>query len=78
LAKPAIIEATSCTKQKAAINAYDGVLHEEESMGASDEDEHLRNNGNLDIDSGVQLLIIVVYLTRRGIRMDVELALEEV
>ena len=47
-------------------------------MGASDKDEHLRNNGNLDVDSGVQLLIIVVYLTRRGIRMDVELALEEV
>jgi len=47
-------------------------------MGASDEDERLRNNGDLEVDNCVQLFIIVVDLTRVGIQMDVELALEEV
>ena len=53
-------------------------FHEEESMGASDEDERLRNNGDLEVDNCVQLFIIVVDLTRVGVQMDVELALEEV
>ena len=35
-------------------------LHEEQSMGASDEGKHLRNSGGLGIGDGVQLLIIVV------------------
>ena len=47
-------------------------------MGTSNEDERLRNNGDLEVDDGVQFLIIVVDLTRRGIQMNVEFALEEV
>jgi len=47
-------------------------------MEASDEDEHLRKDGDLEVDNGMQLLIIVFDLTRRGIQMDIELALEEV
>ena len=36
-------------------------------MGAGDEDERLRNNGDLEVvDDAVQLLTIVVYLTRWG------------
>ena len=46
-------------------------------MGASDEDERLRNNGDLEVDDGVQLRIIVIYLTSRGIQLDIELVLEE-
>ena len=34
--------------------------------------------GNLEVDDGVQFLIIVVRLTRWGIQMDVELTWEEV
>ena len=42
-------------------------LHEAESMGASDKDKHLRNNGDLEVvDDAVQLLTIVAYLTRWG------------
>jgi len=47
-------------------------------MGASDENECLRNDGDLKVDDGVQLLIIVVDLVGGRIQMDMELALEEV
>ena len=53
-------------------------LHKEESMRASYEDQRLRNYGNLKIDDHVQLLVVMVNLTRGGIQMDVELALEEI
>jgi len=46
-------------------------------MSASDEDKRLRNNGDLQVDDGVQLVIIVVDRTRRVIQFDVELVLEE-
>ena len=56
------------------------MFHEESSTGASDklEDECLRKDSDLEVDNGVQLLTILVDLTRRGIQVDVELVLEEV
>ena len=56
------------------------MFHEESSTGASDEleDERSRKDSDLEVDNGVQLLTILVDLTRRGIQVDVELALEEV
>lgn len=47
-------------------------------MRTSNENERLRDNGNLKVDDGVQLPVIVVDLARGGIQMDVELPLEEV
>lgn len=47
-------------------------------MGASDEDESLRDNGNLEVDDSMQLLVIVVDLVRGRIQVDMELPLEEV
>ena len=56
------------------------MFHKESSTGVSDEleDERLRKDSNLEVDNGVQLLTILVDLTRRGIQVDIELALEEV
>lgn len=39
-------------------------------------DEHLRNNGGLEVDGRVQVLIIAVNLTRQGVQTDVELVVE--
>lgn len=47
-------------------------------MRASDENERLRDDGNLEVDDGVQLLVIVVDLAGWGIQMNVELSLEKV
>ena len=55
-----------------------GTLHKEEPVGASNENERLRDNGNLEVDDRVKLLVIVVNLTRRGVEVDMELPLEEV
>ena len=53
-------------------------LHEEERMGASNKDERLRDNGNLEVDDRVKLLVVMVNVTRRRVEVDMELPLEEV
>ena len=53
-------------------------FHKEEPVGASNKDERLRDNGNLEVDDRVKLLIVVVNLTRRRVEVDMELSLEEV
>ncbi|SRR6266571_6350492 len=53
-------------------------FHKEEPVGASNEDERLGDNGNLEIDNRVKLLVVVVDLTSRRVEVDMELPLEEV
>lgn len=41
-------------------------LHEEEAMRTGDEDESLRDNGNLEVDDHVKLRVIVIAGSGRG------------
>lgn len=52
-----------------------GSLHEEESVRASDEDQGLRDDSNLEVHNHMKLP--VVRLHRRGLEGNVELVLEE-
>lgn len=47
-------------------------------MGASNEDESLRDDSDLEIDDRVKLRVVVVDMMRRRIETDMELPLEEV
>lgn len=47
-------------------------------MRTSNENERLRDNGNLEVDDHVQLLVVMVNLASRRIEVDMELPLEEV
>ena len=55
-------------------------LHEEKSVGTGDENEGLRDDCNLEVNYGMQLLVIVVDMATIGdtVEMGVELILEEV
>ena len=53
-------------------------LHKEEPVGASNEDESLRDDSDLEIDDRVKLRVVVVDMMRRRIETDMELPLEEV
>ena len=55
-------------------------LHEEEAMRTGDEDEHLRDDGDLEVDDHVQLRVVRLG-TRDALRArdgDAELVVEEV
>ena len=53
-------------------------LHEEEPVGASNEDKSLRDDGDLEVDDRVKLRVVVVDMMGRRIETDMELPLEEV
>lgn len=53
-------------------------LHKEEPVRASNEDEGLGDNGNLEVYDRVKLRVVVVKVTRLRIETDMELPLEEV
>ena len=56
-----------------------GALHEEPTVRTGDEDEGLRDDGNLEVDDGVELVIVVVEgLVGVVLEGDTELAPEEV
>jgi len=56
-----------------------GALHEEESVRTSDEDEGLRDDGNLEVDNRVELIIVRVLLgTVFAVETHAKLVLEEV
>ena len=55
-----------------------GTFHEEESMGASDEDERLGYNRNLEIDDHVEHAVVGGWYTWKVLEVDTELVLEEV
>lgn len=53
-----------------------GSLHEEEPVRTRDEDERLRDDGNLEVHNHVQLRVVVVHRVRR--ERHAKLVLEEV
>lgn len=55
-----------------------GTLHEEESVGPSDEDERLRDDGNLEVDDHVEHTIAGGWDVWQVLEADAELLLEEV
>lgn len=57
-----------------------GALHEEPTVRTGDEDEGLRDDGDLEVYDGVQLVVVVVVGSRRlSVReSDAELAVEPI
>lgn len=52
-------------------------LHEEETVRTGDEDQGLRDDGDLEVDDHVQLRVVVVDRAGRVLEADTELVLEE-